>query len=186
MAYSNRSILYTTNANTISRFSRWTSSNADIARGGYNAEYAFLLREKGVMYQRIIPARFYTATPTNFKLSFITKPDSVSQLATLDAGIEIKIAYASGRVDFYLYPLLTRKTDWNIMTDHLVTPSAEEEDSLIDYVDVTIYNNSSIRVRVSKIEMFHSLETQQAIVEDVFDSNKMIMYGLEADLPILR
>lgn len=185
MSYALTSVVLNGQAVRAAGLLHWTASRAAIVSDGYNGNTAaFKISSMGFMKQSVPPIRMDNVTPIDFRLRIAHRVSAIAPLQTIAASIRIDVVYASA-VDTYIYPLLLRHTKWTELTDILFT--TDGDDYKIQRIDVSIVNNSPYDVYVDTVHLFPNTTSIEGASETTpMDSSKMIMYGLEADLPILR
>lgn len=185
MAYHKSSAIINGRPNLISRMNRWISDRTAVQTGGFGESlYSFVLPPRGYMIQTIPSSRIGGVTPKDFKLSLISRISEVVDGDIIRAKLEIDFNYTDGTSDTFLYPLLLRSLEWTSTEDVLTVLDSGKR---LQSVDVQIYNDSPIVIRVAQIYLYPNEESWEGNESSQQpDPDKMILYGLEADLPILR
>lgn len=185
MSYAARSVIHNPRPSTINKFVNWQAEGVSIKRDQSLGKLVFELPRGSRMTQRVEPVRFHAVTPEDFLVKLSYKTDIVSQVYSLQSRVVVDVNYTTGRIDSYVFNVASRQKGVTDVADQLIMPDPEGVGD-IAFIDITISNENVNPLRIISIEMFNSVATLDSEENQRVDTDKQILYGLEADMPILR
>ena len=167
--------------------SRWVQNGARISRTTSGSSI-FVIEPNGRMHQVVTNSRFGGTYPAGFLIKISYRVPVLQLVTSMSHNVRVDIIYDDDNRDTHFMVIAPTSTNDESFED-VIVPNGEIEERPIKRLEVSINNTTARNVlHINSVELYNSLDSMFTDVDeaDPNDTSKMILYGLDADKPILR